>query len=177
MVLATICIPKQRLQRMRGKAMTTTNDNPYAAPTLELAHEVEHKHVEFEFTEKGIRFQKKLDLPKVCLMTGRTDYLVSRRVGLTWTPLVAKVIIFGACVLILVVSLRLLVMSRHSSQNSNPVLQQLQDMKLLPIAWIAAFQVAIFIGNMLRPRRNSTTYIHNSVKRRIRRYKFDAFIT
>ena len=178
MIRATICIPKQRLQRMRGKAMTNTNDNPYAAPTLELAREVEHKHLDFEFTEKGIRFAKKLDLAKICLVTGRTDNLVPRRAPLLWMSLFARIVIFGVLpVLSLSGPLGLFLMNRYFSQNSNPVLQQLQNIKLLPLAWMALFQVAITSGIMLSRRGRLTTYIHSSIKRRIRTYKFDAFIT
>ncbi len=178
MIRATIYIPGQRLQRMRGKAMTNTNDNPYAAPTSELPHAVEHKHVEFEFTERGIRFAKKLDLPKICLVTRKTDNLVPRRVPLLWMSLFAKIVIFGVLpVLSLSVPLGLFLMNRYFSQNSNPVLQQLQNIKLLPLAWMALFQVAITSGIMLSRHGSLTTYIHSIVKRRIRRYKFDAFIT
>lgn len=110
-------------------------------------------------------------------MTGRTDNFEPRRVALTWGPLTATVAILAMPVLTLSVPMGLFLMNRYFTQNLSPVMQQLQNMKLLPIAWIAACQIATFSGIMISPRGILTTDMHNSVKRRIRRYKFDAFIT
>ena len=86
MTHATICIPEQQLQRMHGKTMTNQNDNPYKAPTLERTGEF--RHTDNAILSLGHQFAK------ICLVTGRTDHLVARRIGLASLPMTAKVVVY-----------------------------------------------------------------------------------
>ena len=175
MIRATICIPEQRLQRMRGKAMTNTNDNPYAAPTLEPLQKAAKKHHEFQVTDKGILCRTILELPKICLVTGRTDNLVPRPFGLTWTPRFLKFILFGSPALMLIAPICLLLATKYQEQILNRYpLQLLMNMGWLPFGFQAVLQLAVIAAILLGPRGNLTAFIHISVQQRIRRYKVNA---
>ena len=174
MIRATICIPEQRLQRMRGKAMTSTNDNPYAAPTLEPLQKAAKKHHEFQVTDKGILCRKGLELPKICLVTGRTDNLVVRRVGFIWTPLSAMVIMFGSTLFIFIGTIGTTFLKIYFSESPNEILKRIISTNWLLIAWIIAGQVPMLLGVFLSPRGSLTAFIHISVQQRIRRYKVNA---
>jgi len=174
MIRATICIPEQQLQRMLGKAMTNTNDNPYAAPTLEPPQKAGKKHHEFHVTDKGVLCRKGLELPKICLVTGRTDNLMPRAVGFIWTPLTARVILFGSLLFMLIGSIGSVILRIYFSESSNEILKRIMSTKWLLIAWIFAWEGAMFLGIFLSPRGNLTAFIHISVQQRIRRYKLNA---
>ncbi len=112
MVLATICIPKQRLQRMRGKTMMNPDENPYESPTLE-------RTCEFRLAHNAILCRKGHEFAKICLVTGRTDYLVRLRIGMAWLPMTAKVIGYSSPLFMLVGPIGFLILNRYFSQSSN----------------------------------------------------------
>ena len=66
---------------MRGDAMTNFDSNPYSPPTDEPRAKPGTTHYEFQFTDKGIRCRSRLEIPKVCLVTGATENLAQHRMG------------------------------------------------------------------------------------------------
>ncbi len=111
---------------MFGEAMTDDNQNPYAVPTLQPPLNPGEKHHALLFTERGIRFHKGLELPKICLVTGRTDGLVPRIVRLEWMSPFVKVITYGVLPSTSIVPIGFLfILNGYFSQNLNQMLDSL----------------------------------------------------
>ena len=149
--------------------MTINDDNLYAAPTAGVLLKPGATHHEFQFTNKGIRCRSGLELPKICLVTGRTDDLVPHSFRLMWLPMISRAIVFCALFIMLTVPFGLYLLNRYFPHHSVQSLQRIQNMKLLPITWITIFQVVVFFGIIMSPRCIVTAHVHGSVRSRIRK--------
>lgn len=149
---------------MRGD-VTMIDNNPYSAPTEQPHLKRGMTHHDFELTENGIRCRTGLELPKICLVTGRTDNLVTHRIGLLWMSPFSKVILFGIPFFGVIFPIAFYFLNRSDSGRSQ---QQILSIKWLPIAWSSAFQFGILLTIWKSPRGVVTAMIQNSVRRRIR---------
>ena len=110
---------------MRGDAMTNFDSNPYSPPTDEPHAKPGATHYEFQVTARGIRCRTGLQLPKICLLTGRADDLMPYPVHLKWLPLFSRVILWCALLFFLI--------------GISDILERFREMEWLRIAWSSFF--------------------------------------
>lgn len=147
---------------MRGDAMTNCDNNPYSPPTDEQHAKPGATHYEFQFTAKGIRCRTGLQLPKICLVTGRADDLMPHPVHLKWLPLFSRVIVWCAPLFFLICT----------SDN----LKLYQEMEWLRIAWSSVLAIAIFGAMMMTQNGVIKTYVSDAVYRSLWRRNWTAAI-
>ena len=147
---------------MRGDAMTNIDNNPYSPPTDEPREKPGTTHYEFQFTAGGIHCRTGLQLPKICLLTGRADDLLPYPVRLKWMPLFSRVIVLGVPLFFLI----------FTSDN----LKRFQEMEWLRIAWSSVFAIAIFGAMTMTQNVVIKTYVSGAVCRGLRKRIWTAAI-
>jgi hypothetical protein len=145
--------------------MTINNDNPFSAPTAEPPAKRGTTHHEFHLTEKGIRCRAGLELPKVCLVTGATENLTQHRIGIVWTPLFARFlfVVFPAIMALVPIA------TLFPNTLSSVIPTQLQSMKWLPLVGMGTIQFVIFGIAIFCPKGALISYLHLTVRRRLKR--------
>ena len=131
--------------------MTNFVNNPYSPPTDEPRAKPGTTHYEFQFTAKGIRCRSDLQLPKICLLTGRMNDLSPYLVRFKWMPLFSRVIMMGVPLFFLI----------FTSDN----LQRYQEMAWFRIAWPSVFAIAIFGAMTMTQNGVIKTYLSGAVRR------------
>ena len=142
--------------------MTNFDNNPYSPPTDEQHAKPGATHYEFQFTARGIRCRTGLQLPKICLVTGRADDLMPHPVHLKWLPLFSRVSLWCAPLFFLI----------FTSDN----LKRFQEMEWLRIAW--SIVLAIVIVGAITMTQNGVimTYVSGAVCQRLRKRNWTAVI-
>ena len=147
---------------MRGDAMTNFDSNPYSPPTDEPHAKPGATHYEFQFTARGIRCRTGLQLPKICLVTGRADDLMPYPVHLKWLPLFSRVILWCALLFFLI--------------GISDILERFREMEWLRIAWSSVFAIAIVGAITMTPNGVIMTYVSGAVCQRLRKRNWTAAI-
>ena len=148
--------------------MTMNHDNPYSAPSAEPHAKRGTTHHEFQLTEKGIRCRAGLELPKICLVTGSTENLQRYRIVLSWTSILARIVIIGAPVLIAMWPAAFFINLRFPNTPLHLLVEGFQSTKW-PLLWICIFQLVLLSTVALTPRGVLTAYVHQMVRRRLRK--------
>jgi hypothetical protein len=106
-----------------------------------------------------------LELPKVCLVTGATENLTQHRIGIVWTPLFARFLFVVFPAIMALVPIAILFPNTFSSVTQ----RQLQSLKWLPIVGMGTIQFVIFGIAIFCPKGVVISYLHRSVRRRLKR--------
>ena len=147
------------------KSMTIDDDNPYSVPTAQASPQRGATHNEFQLTDKGIRCRSRLELPKVCLVTGATENLAQHKIGIAWTPLFARFlfVVFPAIMALVPIA------TLFPNTFSSVIPRQLQSMKWLPLVGMGTIQCVIFGIAIFCPKCVVISYLHRTVRRRLKR--------
>lgn len=140
--------------------------NPYAPPTPDAVRKRGETHWQFQLTAKGIRCRTGLELPMICLVTGRTDNLGPIPIKLMWHSPTARLIIMAAPVLMAALPIGQLLAARYLSVDEFPLLQLSQRLSpITPVLFMIAIQIPMTAAILLSPKAALTGFVHSDVQR------------
>ena len=146
--------------------------NPYAPPTPDAVRKRGETHWQFQLTAKGIRCRTGLELPMICLVTGRTDDLERIPIKLMWNSSTARLIIMAAPVLMAVLPIGQLLAARYLSVDEFPLLQLSQRISpITPVLFLIAIQIPMTAAILLSPKAALTGFVHHDVQCRMKQQK------
>ena len=151
--------------------------NPFAPPTPDTVPKRGETHREFQLTAKGIRCRTGLELPQVCLVTGRTDSLEPIPIKLMWNSPVAGLIIIASPVLLAALSFGQLFILRYFPVEEFPFLRQQGDSWNSPLMFLFAIQIPMILAIVLSPKAALTGFVHRDIQRRMKHHKWLLFPT
>ncbi len=149
--------------------MLQESHNPYSAPTAEPLPQQDALHREFQLTEKGIRCRTQLELPKICLVSGRTDDLVLNSVRLIWMPMFSRVVIYLALLFLLIAFALNYVLVTYVIPDPAVSLDRIQYMMWLIIACRVIFWLALFCSLAICQTGVLMTFVHTTVHLTLRK--------
>ena len=146
--------------------------NPYAPPTPDAVPKRGETHREFQLTAKGIRCRTGLELPMICLVTGRTHDIEPIPIKLMWHSPTARLIIIAASVLMAALPIGQLLAARYLSVDEFPILQLSQRLSpITRVLFVIAIQIPMVAAILLSPKAALTGFVHRDVQRWMKRQK------
>ncbi len=160
--------------------MSTNHDqpNPYAPPTPDAVLKRGETHRQFQLTAKGIRCRTGLELPRVCLVTCRTDDLEPIPIKLMWNSPFTKRILIAAPALMAALPIGQLFIARYFPVDEFPLLRQLQRVSWLsPVLVVFAIQIPMMAAMLLSPKASLTGFVHRDTQRQMKYHKWLLVLT